>query len=100
MGVLGQVVFVPAATVRDQRSVEEDGIPAEWDRAEACVVVQSALEPEKVFEDVESRGPAGVNVHQLHSGLDDLHPLVQHDRIYAIEDLAMVVVFGFEYNDA
>jgi len=99
VGVLGQVLLVPSADVLEQLAVEKDRVPSQRGGADAGVVVQAALEPEEVLKNVQRRVPAGIEVHQLHAGLDDLDVLFFHHRVHHVEDVGMNVVFGVEDGD-
>src|SRR5215469_597506 len=53
IGVLGQIVLIPAPNRLYKVAIEEDRVATQRDRAGASVVMQSAFEPEIVLEDIQ-----------------------------------------------
>ena len=60
------------------------------------MVVQAALEPEEVFQHVESRVPLVLVIHQLYPALDDRDLFFQHHCVDHIEDVRVDVVLRIE----
>src|SRR5579871_397530 len=82
-----------SSTVR----VKKNRIAAKCDGPMFGVIVQAALEPEEIFQDIERRKPVRLIIHELHAALEHLKLwLLEHDGVHNVEDVGVDVVFGVE----
>jgi hypothetical protein len=90
---------VPAAGVQQPVAPDEHRVAAQGDEPHAAVVVEPALEPEVVLEDVAYREPARVIVHELRRPLHDLHGVLLEGMVDGQQHLGSDLVLGIEDAD-
>ncbi|GAA3220874.1 hypothetical protein GCM10020256_27280 [Streptomyces thermocoprophilus] len=99
VAVLGEAVGVPAAGFAQDGGADEDGVAAERNESFLRVQVEAGAEPEEVLQAVAQAVPAGVEVDELHSALDDVGAGGAEGVVDVGEEFGVDLVLGVEDPD-